>query len=71
MTHAPATPGSGGNGARKLPWTIRKTFARSSGFLLDNTAAACLTVANEMAREATHDPKALSILYDQGLWYVR
>jgi cysteine synthase len=49
----------------------RKTFARTSGFLVGNTAAACLTVANEMAQDVAHDRKVLSILYDHGLWYVR
>ncbi|NML99197.1 pyridoxal-phosphate dependent enzyme [Paraburkholderia sp. RP-4-7] len=49
----------------------RKVFARTSGFLAGNTAAACLYVANALARGATDDHKILSILYDHGLWYVR
>ncbi len=50
---------------------MRKAFARNSGFLVGNTAAACLTVASSLARAATSDHKILSILYDHGLWYVR
>ncbi|MFM0306378.1 pyridoxal-phosphate dependent enzyme [Paraburkholderia sp. RL17-383-BIF-A] len=49
----------------------RKSFARTSGFLAGNTAAACLTVASSLARDATADHKILSVFYDHGLWYVR
>ncbi len=49
----------------------RKIFARTAGFLAGNTAAACLTVASQLARGATDDHKVLTILYDHGLWYVR
>ncbi|REE22227.1 cysteine synthase [Paraburkholderia sp. BL27I4N3] len=49
----------------------RRTFARDSGFLVGNTAAACLTVANSLAAGATAEHKILSILYDHGLWYLR
>lgn len=49
----------------------RRSFARGSGFLAGNTAAACLSVANTLAQNATDNHKVLSILYDHGLWYVR
>jgi cysteine synthase len=49
----------------------RNSFARTSGFLAGNTAAACLSVANTLSHGATADHKVLTILYDHGLWYVR
>ncbi|MFM0058838.1 pyridoxal-phosphate dependent enzyme [Paraburkholderia phytofirmans] len=49
----------------------RKSFARECGFLVGNTAAACLSVASSLATGATAEHKILSILYDHGLWYVR
>ncbi|WGS50533.1 pyridoxal-phosphate dependent enzyme [Paraburkholderia sp. D15] len=49
----------------------RKSFARIHGLLPGNTAAACLSVARELAHDAGDTHKVLSILYDHGLWYVR
>ncbi|RAS22825.1 PLP-dependent cysteine synthase family protein [Paraburkholderia bryophila] len=51
--------------------STRRTFACTSGFLVGNTTAACLSVAHGLARNATREHKVLSILYDHGLWYVR
>lgn len=49
----------------------RKAFARSTGYLVGNTTAACLAVANTLAPCAAEDTKVLAILYDHGLWYAR
>lgn len=48
----------------------QNAFARRTGFLIGNTAAACLAVASKYAANLPEDHKVLTIMYDHGLWYT-
>ncbi|WP_202034480.1 pyridoxal-phosphate dependent enzyme [Rhizobium rhizogenes] len=47
-------------------------FARSNGFLIGNTSAACLKIASDISREKQVNGrhKVFTIAYDHALWYL-
>lgn len=45
-------------------------FAQRTGYLVGNTTSACLSVAIPIAATMPADQKALSVIYDHGLWYT-
>jgi cysteine synthase len=49
----------------------QREFARSHGYFVGNTAAACLLVAQELAPKTDETHKVLTLLYDHGLWYLK
>ena len=49
----------------------QRGFARSHGYFVGNTAAACLLVAQELAAKTDETRKVLTLLYDHGLWYLK
>jgi cysteine synthase len=48
----------------------RRRFCQSTGYLVGNTTAACLTVAMQLVKRLPRNHKAVLLFYDHGLWYV-
>ena len=48
----------------------QRTFGQQPGYFVGYTSAACLAVAEPIARDLPKHHKVLTLIYDHGLWYA-